>query len=332
MPIYPISFSIPEEDIVNDIPNKTKFQSNLIPGDLSTYIYENKETYNNEYKNSLFAFTYKKGGWDCARHYEILSNGCIPYFPTIEECPTNTMFLLPRGLIKEGNKLYEDINNKINKKIVNLDNIVNFSDMKKKWKIKDSHTHIFEIIYKNINVNINEIDEDDIQKCKILIKKLIEYTKTNLSTKAIANYVLNVTNNLNASSILYLSRDNKPDYLNNLTLHGFKNLLGKECYDCPKMSCIYENGNIKTRTTTLYTLQNLLNNEQHKDIGNIEENIKNHKYSLIIYGSYTRGMPYFDLVTKFYKSENIILFDGEDSARHVNEKIKNCFVFVREKK
>ena len=44
MPTYPISFSIPEENIVNDIPNKTKFQSNLIPGDLSTYIYKSKES------------------------------------------------------------------------------------------------------------------------------------------------------------------------------------------------------------------------------------------------------------------------------------------------
>ena len=328
MPTYPISFSIPEENIVNDIPNKTKFQSNLIPGDLSTYIYKSKESYYKEYQNSLFAFTYKKGGWDCARHYEILANGCIPYFPTIEECPKNTMFSLPRELIIEGNKLYEEINNKINKKIVN---IVNFSDMKKKWKIKDSHTYIFESIYKNINVNIDELDENDIQKCKILIKKLINYTKINLSTKAIASYVLNITNNLHVSSILYLSGNDKPDYLNNLTLHGFKKILGNKCYDHPKISNIYQNGNVKTRTTTLFTLQNLLQHEEHNDVGNIRENIKNHKYSLIIYGSYTRGMPYFDLVTKFYNSENIILFNGEDCAtEYIDKKIKKYYVFVRE--
>jgi hypothetical protein len=29
----------------------------------------------------------KKGGWDCLRHYEIIGNGCMPYFENIEKCP-----------------------------------------------------------------------------------------------------------------------------------------------------------------------------------------------------------------------------------------------------
>ena len=327
MVVYPISFSIPEENIVNDIPHKTKFQSNLIPGDLNTYIYESKESYNKEYQNSLFAFTYKKAGWDCARHYEILANGCILYFPTIKECPKNTMFLLPRELIIEGNKLYEEINNKINKKIVNIAKNKNFLDMKKKWKIKDCHHIFFENIYKNINVNVNEVDDNDINNCKILIKKLLNYTKTYLSTKAMANYILNKTNNSHITSILYLSGNNNPDYLNNLTLHGFKKLLGKKCYDNPKISAIYQNGNVKTRTTTLFTLQNLLNHEEHEETGNIRENIKNNKYSLIIYGSYTRGMPYFDLVKKFYNPKDIILLDGEDNTKSIDKKNRKLLRF-----
>ena len=42
-------------------------------------------------------------------------------------------------------------------------------------------------------------------------------------------------------------------------------------------------------------------------------------------------MPYFDLVTKFYNSENIILFNGEDCAtEYIDKKIKKYYVFVRE--
>ena len=146
-----------------------------------------------------------------------------------------------------------------------------------------------------------------------------------------SNYILNITHNLNIDSILYLSANNKPDYLNNLSLHGFKKILGKKCYDHPKISCIYHNGDVKTKTTTLFTLQNILEHKEHEEIENIENNIKNNKYSLIIYGSYTRGMPYFDLVTQFYNSENIILLNGEDSVpKNIDEKIKKYSIFFRE--
>ena len=330
MPIYPISFSIPEENIINDIQKKIKFQSNLIPGDLSTYIYDSKESYNKEYQNSLFAFTYKKGGWDCTRHYEILANGCIPYFPTINECSKNTMFLLPRDLIMEGNILYEKINDKINKKNVNIINKKFYLEMKKKWKIKDEHNYIFENVYKNVNINTNELDASDIEKCKILIKKLINYTKINLTTKALSSYILNTTKNLNITSILYLGNNGEPDYLHNLILHGFKKLLGEKCYDYPRTNCMYQSGNVKTRTTILFTIQNILNDDEYEKIDNIEDNIKNKKYSLIIYGSYTRATPYYDLVNKYYNSNSIILLDGDDVSKNINKNFKNNNIFIRE--
>ena len=112
MPVYPISFSIPESKIVSTLQNKTKLISNLIPGNISTYIYNTEEEYYNEYKSSLFATTTKKSGWDCMRHYEILACGAIPYFPNIEKCPENTMAFLPKSLIKYGNMLFERIKNK----------------------------------------------------------------------------------------------------------------------------------------------------------------------------------------------------------------------------
>lgn len=85
--LHPITFSIPKDKIVLSIPLKTKNCSDLIPGKIETYIYQNEEDYYKEYQSSLFAITTKKGGWDCLRHYEIMANGCIPYFPNIEQCP-----------------------------------------------------------------------------------------------------------------------------------------------------------------------------------------------------------------------------------------------------
>jgi hypothetical protein len=73
------------------------------------------------------------------RHYEIMANGCIPYFPDIEQCPPNTMALLPKDLLLQGNELYK----------------------------------------KHCNKQISELSSDDFAECNTLVMKLLEYTRTN---------------------------------------------------------------------------------------------------------------------------------------------------------
>ena len=111
MPIYPIGFSIHKSKIVDNIPEKKRLLAPLIPGDLSTYIYNNETDYYNNYKESLFGTTFKKAGWDCMRHYEILACGCIPLFVDLDQCPKNTMTFLPKELIKSSNKVYHILRN-----------------------------------------------------------------------------------------------------------------------------------------------------------------------------------------------------------------------------
>ena len=85
--ILPISFAIPKSKIVKNINQNPKYLlAPLIPGKLDTYIYEKERDYYDMYFNSLFALTYKKAGWDCLRHYEILANGCIPLFLDLKDC------------------------------------------------------------------------------------------------------------------------------------------------------------------------------------------------------------------------------------------------------
>lgn len=104
---YPISFAFPEENIVNSISEKHQLQATIIPGKLDTYIYKNEMDYYKDYQVSEFGITVKKAGWDCMRHYEILGNGCIPYFPHILDSPKATMVNFPKVTINETNKLYE---------------------------------------------------------------------------------------------------------------------------------------------------------------------------------------------------------------------------------
>lgn len=99
MPVYPISFSIPESKIVESVPTKTKHIAHIIPGDTTTYIFSDEASYYADYQASLFGRTQKKAGWDCLRHYEILANGCIPLFANLDSCPPRTMAHFPKDLV-----------------------------------------------------------------------------------------------------------------------------------------------------------------------------------------------------------------------------------------
>ena len=321
--IFPITFSIPNDKIVVEIPLKTKFLSNLVPGDLATYIYNTEEAYYNEYKKSLFATTYKKAGWDCMRHYEILACGCIPYFPNIENCPSKTMYHLPKKLIIEGNKLYERISQKLNNKYIS-EELINISQ---RWRPNIS-TEVAIDIYSNLNTDIDRISKEDLKLCYELINKLLQYTKNNLTCCSVCKYVLSSTSNTNINSILYLSGDLRPNYLRDLMLRGFKDILKKKCYDIPKVNCLYE----KNGTGGLHTIRHILEHHEHEEINNIESRIRRKEFDIIIYGSYHRGMPYYDFISKIYKPDKIILLCGEDS--HVCKapffSKRGHYVFVRE--
>uniref|UniRef100_A0A6C0DS67 Uncharacterized protein n=1 Tax=viral metagenome TaxID=1070528 RepID=A0A6C0DS67_9ZZZZ len=302
--VYPITFSIPEEKIVDSVPEKTKVMSDLIPGKTETYIYHTEDDYYKEYQKSIFATTIKKGGWDCMRHYEILANGAIPYFPNLEECPENTLALFPKELVIQGNALYLEIKDK----------------------------------------QIKDIPTEKRNECKKLAEKLLQYTKDNLTTSQVAKYILDKSGHSDASQILYLSGATYPDYLRCVTLHGFKKLYGEKCHDYPKIPHIYADNTIKYNTLygKGYSYTNLLDPLLHNNSLNdtVEEDIKNKKYDIVIYGSYHRGMPHFDLVKKHYPPNKIILLCGEDyvnpnyndwhSSDHNKLGADGYHVFVRE--
>jgi len=102
---HAIQFSIPGSKVIRDIPQKTRDFAIAIPGDSKTYIYDNERDYYKGYQCSYYAVTSKKAGWDCMRHYEILANGCIPYFVDLDKCDEHTMPFLPKDLIWEAMNL-----------------------------------------------------------------------------------------------------------------------------------------------------------------------------------------------------------------------------------
>ena len=176
--VYPISFAIPKNKIIKDTSFNPEFLlSPLIPGKLKTYIYEDELSYYNMYQNSIFSLTYRKAGWDCLRHYEILMNGSIPIFLNIEKCPTFTMWNFPKKIIFDINNKYENVFNFYNplkifkKKFLNFQRISNLFT----YKLKSID------IYKYLNNNKELIDYR---------LDLLDYTKKNLTTEVLAKYVV----------------------------------------------------------------------------------------------------------------------------------------------
>lgn len=98
--VHPITFAIPKE-LIRRGTKKTKDFAHIDPANRSTYIFDNENEYYADYAQSYFAYTQKKAGWDCLRHYEILMNGCMPAFRDIEKCPQLTMAYFPKSYIEQ---------------------------------------------------------------------------------------------------------------------------------------------------------------------------------------------------------------------------------------
>lgn len=176
-----------------------------------------------------------------------------------------------------------------------------------------------------------------------MIRKLLDFTNKNLTTESMAKYILKKTSNQNVKNILYLTQDIFPDYLRCLTLNGFKTLFGNNCHDFPKIEHLYKSFNGLNKDGSIYklyakgfTYSKLLNDELHDEHKNdsIIEDIKNKKYDIIIYGSYHRGIPFYDeLVYSMYEPNKIIFLCGDDihDCYLKDELVKrDHYLFVRE--
>ena len=106
---YPISFSIPAFKVREKLPvEKTRLFATHVQCEEAyghpfvrahcrrDYAFLEEDSYREELATSYFAVTMKKAGWDCMRHYEIASNGCVPCFHRLDR---KSRFGSPFGLV-----------------------------------------------------------------------------------------------------------------------------------------------------------------------------------------------------------------------------------------
>ena len=172
----PIGFSFPENKIKLDHPNKEKVLSHVIPGVSETFIFDKEEDYYMDYQKSLFAYTWRKAGWDCLRHYEILCNNCIPLFLDIEYCPKSTCTSIPKDMLLEYYK---------------KSGIYDLFEMNKEFQYNIGGNIITN---RDLTlINKLEIDDNFIETYFKYLQKIFTYSKENLTTKKLAQYILNLS-------------------------------------------------------------------------------------------------------------------------------------------
>lgn len=111
----PICFSWPKSDFAYSVfTHRSQEISTVIPW--HPYSFNSYSTYLEQYARSKYAMTFKKGGWDCFRHIEIMAANAVPFMPDISRCPELTMHYYPKALmtktldyITQGDDIFAEI-------------------------------------------------------------------------------------------------------------------------------------------------------------------------------------------------------------------------------
>ena len=89
--VWPISFSYPA---MLPLRTPTEQLSPIVPG--FPYAFTDNAAYLAKYAQASMALTFRKAGWDCFRHVEILASGALPLMPDADRIPRFAMIHYPR--------------------------------------------------------------------------------------------------------------------------------------------------------------------------------------------------------------------------------------------
>lgn len=283
--IYPISFCIPESLVIDQPPTKQQATGQGISRGRRNYRFGpgDQAAYYADYQQSYFGLTYRKGGWDCMRHLEIMANGCLPYVPGIDKCPRFTMAHYPKDLLQQ-------IYNRYAQAITIQGFELHFDpDAMDAWQ-GDYDAHV---------------------------RAILDHTRAHLTTRAMADYVLEQAGHAKAKSVLYISGAKKPDYLCDLLFIGMRQRLGAGCIDTQKLWWVYDSAD-PTRVGQLYG-NGFTYTRQLPDLDldrtNIKQRIAKREFDAVVFGSVARCHDLLPCVRRHYDREEVILVEGEDSDR-----------------
>lgn len=125
--------------------------------------------------------------------------------------------------------------------------------------------------------------------------------------------ILYVTNHMD---ILRASGGFLNDYQNDLVFYGLRELYGDDVVDSTQILTLYKEHEGKIPPQHMWGGMTAfwLIGENNIDRTNIEDKIKDRYYDYIIYGAIKRCKDYYDLVSKVYPNDKVVLIDGNDES------------------
>lgn len=178
---FPISFTFPAKELMKnniEILEKVQLLAPMDPRFNNSYIYNDEVSYFQQYSSSVFATTIKKAGWDCMRHYEILSQNTLLFFPGIQDKPKYVMNSFPVNLQIEINKLFSKI-------ILKSTNIDSLEEIRLNYPSKNFLSNSTKKVKRKLSkLNITENNLNEIKK---LNKEMQEWFQLNGTSNVYKN-------------------------------------------------------------------------------------------------------------------------------------------------
>lgn len=309
--IQPIGFSIPEQFVQRKVPAKTKAFSTVLPGRKATYIYRPsgnihedarlQHLYHRDMQESLFCLTYKKSGWDCLRHLEIMSAGCIPVFTDIQRSPPKSLIAYPKALLSA---------------------LHHFPGLNVTGVTKRDDFHF--------DFDWNKLDQ---LLYSLVVQSILSYTHNELTTHAMASYLLSCVG-FKPKKILFIGSNarKRGDYMADTLLHGLLSVLGRYAIvDYPRRGVLYMTP--RTLNTSIYIEQKLRSygNGFHwagevfefpgtVDRSNIPQRLSDQEFDLVIFGQAHRfesGMAFFKEICRSIDPQRVVAIHGGDRPPNI---------------
>lgn len=313
--IHPIVFGAPAENVVSCATVKLRDYASVIAGRTETYVFrpDNEAEYVHSYRMSRFVHTKKKAGWDCARHWEILSAGSVPFFVDIEASPEHTLAHLPRSLMLEARHF--------------------------------PGTH-YDPTTQLVSIDHSVFDEN---KYQVLQQRILHLTRRRLTTEAIARDMMRRVGKSaeDLRSVLLMGcmeGGAQVDYMDVFVTHGWIQALGGDRvtvmapnpalfrWSPPNETVPWDEASIKkayggdglygmgySYGRRLYAHRERLEHDlrlyaSEEGRRALQTKIDAHEFDLVVYTCSHRGMLWQDKVLQKYAPHEVLVVDGNDEA------------------
>ena len=301
--VYPINFCVPKELVLNEVPEKKKKFGTVIPGDMRTYVFDDQQKYYEDYQDSYFGYTWKKGQWDTIRTQEIMMNGCVPLFTDIDKCPEYC-------LMHHDKLRYQKIRD------IPIRNIDEYKEHAE-WALKYCRENLTtEAMVKFV------LDVSGAQKAKKVLFITLGDQADHLNDFMFHGFRSLLGEGVVETNKLWWMYKNIHE---GYTYRGTDDDRVRIDETNPNISQKDRDGLIKRKINVKQLRGKGFTYSGHLDDvnvnrENIEDKIRDKYYDLIVYGSINRCMDHLDLVLDNYEKDNIFFFDVDDDV--VNKKIR----------